>query len=233
VPNGEKASVIPLTVSFSEPMFLAGVAEENAFTLNYGFWLQLSGKQKEKAKLPWGPQNPQTLNRYAYVMNNPLRYVDPTGHDHDEAGDEVMGYEFLYWDVDGHRVFKIWWHEYEAIIVEKDTAIPLLADFKEAVRVRSEILARLPLVSMMQNGSGAGVAGSVMTAYASCPAAMTGAGTVACVGSIIVLGASEVVWFASSYLLELDKQTVREAEVHAGQLLVDFQLRLNVNVYIR
>jgi RHS repeat-associated protein len=26
------------------------------------------------------PGNPQTLNRYAYVHNNPLRYVDPTGH---------------------------------------------------------------------------------------------------------------------------------------------------------
>jgi RHS repeat-associated protein len=24
--------------------------------------------------------NPQSLNRYAYVLNNPLRYVDPTGH---------------------------------------------------------------------------------------------------------------------------------------------------------
>ena len=25
--------------------------------------------------------NPQSLNRYAYCLNNPLRYVDPTGHD--------------------------------------------------------------------------------------------------------------------------------------------------------
>jgi RHS repeat-associated protein len=25
-------------------------------------------------------RNPQTLNRYAYVLNNPLRYIDPTGH---------------------------------------------------------------------------------------------------------------------------------------------------------
>jgi len=26
------------------------------------------------------PQNPQALNRYSYVLNNPLRYTDPTGH---------------------------------------------------------------------------------------------------------------------------------------------------------
>jgi uncharacterized protein CbrC (UPF0167 family) len=26
------------------------------------------------------PGNPQALNRYAYVYNNPLRYTDPMGH---------------------------------------------------------------------------------------------------------------------------------------------------------
>ncbi len=37
------------------------------------------------------PYNPQSLNRYSYVLNNPLRYTDPTGHaqacaDGDEGG---------------------------------------------------------------------------------------------------------------------------------------------------
>ena len=33
------------------------------------------------------PGNPQDLNRYAYVNNNPLRYVDPTGHQGEPPGD--------------------------------------------------------------------------------------------------------------------------------------------------
>jgi hypothetical protein len=27
------------------------------------------------------PGNPQSLNRYSYVLNNPLKYTDPSGHE--------------------------------------------------------------------------------------------------------------------------------------------------------
>ena len=27
------------------------------------------------------PTNPQSLNRYSYCLNNPLKYIDPSGHD--------------------------------------------------------------------------------------------------------------------------------------------------------
>jgi len=27
-----------------------------------------------------GPTNPQSLNRYSYVLNNPMKYTDPSGH---------------------------------------------------------------------------------------------------------------------------------------------------------
>ncbi|MEA1958812.1 MAG: RHS repeat-associated core domain-containing protein [Chloroflexota bacterium] len=26
------------------------------------------------------PANPQSLNRYSYCLNNPLKYIDPSGH---------------------------------------------------------------------------------------------------------------------------------------------------------
>jgi RHS repeat-associated protein len=69
-----------LTVDFHETGFLTSVQGENSLMLKRGFWFQLSDRDKQKARQPWGPQNPQALSRYAYVLNNPLRYVDPTGH---------------------------------------------------------------------------------------------------------------------------------------------------------
>ncbi|MFC2027117.1 RHS repeat-associated core domain-containing protein [Chloroflexota bacterium] len=32
------------------------------------------------------PFNPQSLNRYSYCLNNPLRYIDPSGHGYQEDG---------------------------------------------------------------------------------------------------------------------------------------------------
>ncbi|MBA3945260.1 MAG: RHS repeat-associated core domain-containing protein [Herpetosiphonaceae bacterium] len=70
----------PLTVDFHEPGFASQLNQHNAATGSKGFWFQLSGDEQQKAESPMGPANPQALNRYSYVLNNPLRYTDPTGH---------------------------------------------------------------------------------------------------------------------------------------------------------
>jgi hypothetical protein len=41
----------------------------------------LGPEEQQQAGSPWGPQNPQALNRYAYGLNNPVRWADPAGHD--------------------------------------------------------------------------------------------------------------------------------------------------------
>ncbi len=37
------------------------------------------------------PENPQSLNRYSYVLNSPLRYTDPTGHFTDDELASLLG----------------------------------------------------------------------------------------------------------------------------------------------
>jgi len=57
------------------------VGEENREIAAKGFWFQRSDEEKRQSRYQWGPPNPQALNRYAYCLGNPLRYIDPTGHD--------------------------------------------------------------------------------------------------------------------------------------------------------
>jgi RHS repeat-associated protein len=38
------------------------------------------------------PGDPQSLNRYTYGLNNPVKFTDPTGHIAIEAGDPTRGY---------------------------------------------------------------------------------------------------------------------------------------------
>jgi hypothetical protein len=48
------------------------------------------------------PGNPQSLNRYSYVLNNPLRYTDPTGYFTDDEVKTAYGVDDLediwWWD---------------------------------------------------------------------------------------------------------------------------------------
>jgi RHS repeat-associated protein len=65
-----------LTVGFVEPGFVAQLGTEN----RQAFWFQMNGEQQQQVESPWGPANPQSLNRYSYTQNNPLRWTDPSGH---------------------------------------------------------------------------------------------------------------------------------------------------------
>ena len=60
-----------------------GQREESAIGLYFyrGRWYDVVlGRFVQADTIVPNPANPQSLNRYSYVLNNPLRYTDPTGH---------------------------------------------------------------------------------------------------------------------------------------------------------
>jgi RHS repeat-associated protein len=61
--------------------------------------------------------NPQSLNQYAYVLNNPVNYIDPTGHLAEYSSDQILG--MLRPDVQAEieRMSDIWFED-EAIFKE-------------------------------------------------------------------------------------------------------------------
>jgi hypothetical protein len=69
-------AVTPLTVDFHEGGFRSKLNSESKAP----FWFQMDNDAKRQHGSPMGPANPQALNRYSYVQNNPLKYTDPTGH---------------------------------------------------------------------------------------------------------------------------------------------------------
>ncbi|NJO81985.1 MAG: hypothetical protein HC828_03795, partial [Blastochloris sp.] len=77
-PSGgmDGVAITPLTIDFHEGGFLGKLNAES----RTGFWFELGREERQQHGSPMGPANPQSLNRYSYVTNNPLRYVDPTGH---------------------------------------------------------------------------------------------------------------------------------------------------------
>ncbi len=77
-----------LTTDFHE--FIGKVTQENQAVLQYGPFFQWSEKVRKDNPVPSGPLNPQALNRYSYVLNNPLRYVDPTGHEMIRVSKETL-----------------------------------------------------------------------------------------------------------------------------------------------
>ena len=107
----------PLTVDVHETGVVSAVNREN----QVGPWYTRSDDAKQQLGAPWGPANPQALNRYSSVLNGPLTWTDPSGH-YVQRGDQYYGYESVcgadgkarctgendYVDSQGKRYVRVW-----------------------------------------------------------------------------------------------------------------------------
>ncbi|MFZ5909209.1 MAG: RHS repeat-associated core domain-containing protein [Chloroflexota bacterium] len=66
--------------------FQRSLPEAGLMDYDARFYVPALGRFTQPDTLIPGAGNPQNLNRYSYVRNNPLRYADPTGHWIDEGG---------------------------------------------------------------------------------------------------------------------------------------------------
>ena len=54
--------------------------EDGLYFYQSRYYDPVLGRFVQPDNYPSDSRNPQTLNAYAYVLNNPLKYIDPTGH---------------------------------------------------------------------------------------------------------------------------------------------------------
>jgi RHS repeat-associated protein len=67
-------------------------AEVGLYYFNARWYSVALGRWTQPDSIVPEPGNPQSLNRFGFVLNNPLRYTDPTGHrECDEAGCNDVG----------------------------------------------------------------------------------------------------------------------------------------------
>ncbi|MCP4125987.1 MAG: hypothetical protein GY753_02855, partial [Gammaproteobacteria bacterium] len=133
------------------------------------------------------PGNPQNLNRYSYVGNNPLKYSDPTGHDLIDALDFLSGFVIELASANAWMSPQA----QEALAVQPNEPWPMTAG-----RHAGNIVAIAQGATEITGGSGmAGGGAAVCLTGALCaagvPVAAAGVTLVAHGGSVVISGAAQ------------------------------------------
>jgi len=76
----KRRAMRPLTVAFGETDLLLSANRESADAQADGAGFDRPGLERLRVAAAMATADPQALNRYSYVLNNPLAYVDPSGH---------------------------------------------------------------------------------------------------------------------------------------------------------
>jgi RHS repeat-associated protein len=180
------------------------------------------------------PGNPQALNRYAYVYNNPLQYTDPSGHWLETAWDIAN----IVWDI--HEIRQdpgnLW--NWGALVVDVGTAllpgVPAFAGVvskggkaaKAAVEVASH-------ADEVVDAARLGARAEDFAKVAHIPGADTLLKKLLSTSAPILKGAEFELEFALKHADEIEEMGRVLEVIHGGNKEIDFVLKGNVFVNVK
>ena len=132
------------------------------------------------------PGNPQSLNRYAYALNNPLKYIDPSGHDPIQWIGQFISGALFQWGITNRDAVIPLTPQQRQDVEAFATNMPTDPEAFQAGRMAGALAATAQGVAEIVGG--VGVAGGGTLSFATVVGPMTGASEAAVVvGAVVVV----------------------------------------------
>jgi RHS repeat-associated protein len=106
----------------TDRLYTGQVFDRNVELMYYGarYYDPALGRFVQADTIVPQPGNPQALNRYSYVLNNPLRYTDPSGH----WLESLLDWVFITYDI--HQIRTEGWTTENTLALVADVACLIL-----------------------------------------------------------------------------------------------------------
>jgi RHS repeat-associated protein len=100
----------PISSDRSQPLHGQRLDATGLYYYNARYYDPMIGRFISPDIIVQSPANPQTLNRYSYCLNNPLKYRDPSGHlDGTDWGQAQNGvWAAILWGCLGYTGLTLW-----------------------------------------------------------------------------------------------------------------------------
>jgi len=208
-----EAMFTPLTVNYAEQQMLMKHNADSAFIQKHGgSLLKVSEQAKQRAKIVGVPLDSQTFDRYAYTSNNPVRYIDPTGHD--KGGNEDVGYKSFV-SADGKTYYRLWLFGKIIVVPENDATKSLLSDFKLYANNYASAVTNIKAATIGLVGGSFALVGGAIGAFFTCANPLA---VVICGASLLGILGGVVVDIGSLYVLNTAKDAKKEAYDNAQEM---------------
>ncbi len=169
------SGAMPTDYRFTGQRREGGALGINVYDYGARFYSAFIGRFLSADSIVPGAGNPQALNRYAYTLNNPLKYTDPSGHC-PWCGDFVEGF-FYQMGYNANPIPSGYVGSADALVVSQSESDAMLYG-RLAGSVGSGILSYAEVAAGISIGTGGGIGGALACAPTAGGGCAVGAGAV-------------------------------------------------------